>query len=69
MSSNWAVMQPQTLYDDVREVAFRLRQFLPDELPPLRESAGFQLAARYGDFDRNPLGARSRLQVCLAEPA
>ena len=49
----------------VREVAFRLRQFFPDELPPLLEEAGLRLTARYGDFDRNRFGARSRLQVCL----
>jgi SAM-dependent methyltransferase len=50
----------------VREVAFRLRQFFPDELPSLLESAGLRLTARHGDFDRNRFGARSRLQVCLA---
>jgi SAM-dependent methyltransferase len=52
----------------VREVAFRLRQFFPDEFPSLLRQAGLRLTARYGDFDRNRFGARSRLQVCLAAP-
>lgn len=53
----------------VHEVAFRLRQFLPDELPSPLRAAGLRLTARYGDFDRSPFRARSRLQVCLAAPA
>jgi SAM-dependent methyltransferase len=53
----------------VREVAFRLRQFLPDALPALLQTAGLRLTARYGDLERNPFGARSRLQVCLAAAA
>lgn len=53
----------------MREVAVRLRQLLPEELPSLLETAGLRLASRYGDFGRKPFGARSRLQVCLAAAA
>ena len=53
----------------VRELEFRLRQFLPDEVPGLLDAEGLRLNARFGDFDRNLFGARSRLQVCLAAAA
>lgn len=53
----------------VREVAFHLRRFRPDELPDLLQPAGLRLAERYGDFDRRLFGGRSRLQVCLAAAA
>lgn len=51
----------------VWEIApLRLRQFFPQELPLLLESAGLELACRYGDFDGNPLTNKSSNQICVA---
>lgn len=46
-----------------------LRQFFPQELPLLLEAAGLEMVARWGDFARNPMGADSLNQVCLARVA
>jgi SAM-dependent methyltransferase len=46
-----------------------LRQFFPQELPLLLETAGLELVARHGDFARNPLGPWSLNQICLARAA
>jgi SAM-dependent methyltransferase len=43
----------------------RLRQFFPQELPLLLDSAGLELACRYGDFDCGPLTGESANQICL----
>ena len=43
-----------------------LRQIFPQELLLLLEAAGLELAARYGDFDRNALTGDSLNQVCIA---
>ena len=51
---------------EARTVELRLRQFWPDELETRLAAAGFRLEARWGEFDRSPHRARSRLQVCLA---
>ena len=53
--------------DRFREIApLRLRVLYPQELPLLLDAAGFELAARYGDFDGNPLSSHSLNQICLA---
>ena len=46
-----------------------LRQFFPQELPLLLEACGLQLVERHGDFARNPLGAGSLNQICIARAA
>jgi len=62
--SRWRVREPGL---DVREVApLRLRQIFPQEVPLLLQAAGFELAARYGDFGTNPLTGASLNQVCIA---
>ncbi|WP_426959635.1 class I SAM-dependent methyltransferase [Muricoccus radiodurans] len=43
-----------------------LRQFFPQELPLLLETAGLEMVERYGDFARNPLTPDSLNQICLA---
>jgi hypothetical protein len=35
-------------------------------VPLLLESAGLELACRYGDFDGGPLTSESANQICLA---
>jgi SAM-dependent methyltransferase len=53
--------------DCSREIApLRLRVLYPQELPLLLNAAGFELAARYGDFNGNPLSSQSLNQICLA---
>jgi SAM-dependent methyltransferase len=50
-----------------REIApLRLRLIFPQELSLLLETAGLELAVRYGDFDGNPLTSGSLNQICLA---
>jgi SAM-dependent methyltransferase len=46
--------------------ALHLRLIFPQELPLLLGAAGLELAARFGDFARNPLAAGSLNQVCIA---
>lgn len=50
---------------DFRHTPLELRQIFPQELPLLVELGGLRLVDRYGDFDRNPLAAGSRRQVCV----
>jgi SAM-dependent methyltransferase len=50
-----------------REIApLRLRLLFPQEVSLLLDTAGLELAVRYGDFDRNPLCSGSLNQICLA---
>lgn len=42
-----------------------MRQIFPQEMPVLIASGGLRLLERYGDFDRSPLSAASRRQVCI----
>ena len=49
-----------------RTEEMRLRTIFPQELPLLLNAAGLELAARFGDFDGNPLTADSLNQVCIA---
>lgn len=53
--------------DRSREIApLRLRVLYPQEVPLLLDAVGFELAARYGDFEGNPLSSQSLNQICLA---
>ncbi|MDF2973537.1 MAG: methyltransferase protein [Microvirga sp.] len=53
--------------DRSREIApLALRVVYPQEVSLLLDAAGFELAARYGDFDCNPLSSQSLNQICLA---
>ncbi len=47
----------------------RMRQIFPQELPVLLAANGFRLIERFGDFDRAPLTASSRRQICICAPA
>ena len=49
-----------------RTEEMRLRTIFPQELPLLLNAAGLELAARFGDFDGNPLTGDSLNQVCIA---
>jgi SAM-dependent methyltransferase len=42
-----------------------LRSIFPQELPLLLSAAGLELTGRFGELDRRPFDARSRVQVCL----
>jgi len=44
------------------------RQFFPAELEALLHYNGFEIDARYGDFDRAPLDGESESQIVLARP-
>lgn len=50
---------------DFRHTPLELRQIFPQELPLLVQTGGLRLIDRYGDFDRSPLTAGSRRQVCV----
>jgi SAM-dependent methyltransferase len=63
----WRIRKPGAREQNIAPLV--LRQFFPQELPLLLELEGFRLAARYGDFARNPLGAGSLNQVCVARRA
>jgi SAM-dependent methyltransferase len=52
-------------HKDFRHTPLELRQIFPQELPLLVETSGLQLIDRFGDFDRSPLTAGSRRQVCV----
>jgi hypothetical protein len=43
------------------------RQIFPEELRARLAAAGFQIAARYGDFERGPFGSTSESQVIIAK--
>lgn len=49
-----------------RTEEMRLRAIFPQELPLLLNTAGLELAARFGDFDGHPLTGDSLNQVCIA---
>jgi SAM-dependent methyltransferase len=65
-AANWRLIDGE---GQAREVTFQLRQFFPDDLPRALEAAGLRLTDRYGEFDRCPFSARSRLQVCVVAAA
>lgn len=50
---------------DFRHTVLDMRQVFPQELPLLVEAGGLRLVERYGGFDRSPLTASSRRQVCI----
>jgi len=45
---------------------FRLRVLFPQELVLLLQASGFELVARWGDFEEGPFSPDSTNQVCLA---
>jgi hypothetical protein len=47
----------------------QMRQIFPQEMPLLVTFVGLRLIERFGDFDRSPLTAASRRQVCVCAPA
>lgn len=57
----WSTEQTKDLFKN----SWRLRSIFPQEMPLLIASGGFRLVARYGDFDRSPLTAESRRQICV----
>ena len=48
--------------------SLELRCFFPCELDLLLEHFGFQLLAKYGDFDGSPLSGGSPKQICVCSP-
>lgn len=52
-------------HKDFLHTPLELRQIFPQELPLLVQTGGLRLIDRYGDFDRSPLTAGSRRQVCV----
>jgi hypothetical protein len=50
---------------DLVVVPLALRCIFPQELPLLLDSGGFDLEARYGDFDGAPFTSASQHQVCI----
>lgn len=64
---HWRVREPGRPVQAMAPLV--LRQFFPQELPLLLETAGLELVERWGDFARNSLAAGSLNQVCLARRA
>jgi SAM-dependent methyltransferase len=62
-TSCWRVLEPGQPGHDLAPLT--LRQIFPQELLLLLEASGLELAARFGDFEHNPLEAWSLNQVCL----
>ena len=62
--SHWSVRQGDGRQQSMAPLM--LRQFFPQEIPLLLETAGLELLARYGDFERSPLTPGSLNQICLA---
>lgn len=50
---------------DFWKVPLRMRCIFPQEMPMLIASGGLRLIARFGEFDRSPLAAGSRRQICV----
>jgi SAM-dependent methyltransferase len=65
-TAQWRVRPPCGA--EMVEARMELRQFFPAELPLLLRLGRFELAARHGDFARNPLTRWGLNQVCLARP-
>ena len=60
----WRILETDTPANEIAPLM--LRQFFPQEVPLLIESAGLELVARYGDFAGNPLSEHGLNQICLA---
>lgn len=50
---------------DFWKVPLRMRSIFPQEMPLLIASGGLRLVERFGEFDRSPLAAGSRRQICV----
>jgi SAM-dependent methyltransferase len=61
--ATWYISTPDRR--DAWIVPLFLRSIFPQELPLLLSAAGLELTSRFGELDRTPFGARSRVQVCL----
>ena len=61
--ATWYISTPDQR--DAWTVPLFLRSIFPQELPLLLSAAGLELINRFGELDRAPFGARSRVQVCL----
>ena len=61
--ATWYISTPDQR--DAWIVPLFLRSIFPQELPLLLSAAGLELINRFGELDRAPFGARSRVQVCL----
>jgi len=48
--------------------SFALRMWFPQELEALLFVSGFQVEARYGDYQKAPFTARSKKQIIVARP-
>jgi len=44
-----------------------MRYLFPEEVPPLLDDCGYEVAASYGSFERDPLVETSREQIWLAQ--
>lgn len=66
-SIDWYWSTPEN--PSFRQTRLELRQIYPQELPLLLSLGGLHLEQRFGDFDRSPLTAHSRHQVCIAVQA
>jgi SAM-dependent methyltransferase len=53
----------------VREEPFAIRMFYPQELDALIEYNGFEIIAKYGDYDLSPFGSQSKVQLITARVA
>jgi SAM-dependent methyltransferase len=53
----------------VREQSFAMRIFFPQELATLLHHSGFEVEARFGDFEGAPLGPTSRKQILVCRHA
>ena len=61
--ATWFISTPDR--QDAWTVPLFLRSIFPQELPLLLSAAGLELISRFGELDRAPFVARSRVQVCL----
>jgi SAM-dependent methyltransferase len=51
-----------------RVAELNMRIFFPQELDALLRAGGFEIEAKYGNFDESPFGASSPKQIILARP-
>ncbi|MBI1278318.1 MAG: methyltransferase domain-containing protein [Anaerolineaceae bacterium] len=53
----------------IREEPFSIRMFYPQELDTLLHYNGFQITAKYGDYDLSPFSSHSKYQLITARVA
>ncbi|MCA0458819.1 MAG: class I SAM-dependent methyltransferase [Chloroflexi bacterium] len=61
--ATWTYQRGDTM---MREEPFALRMFYPQELDDLLFYNGFEIVAKYGDYDRTPFGSESKVQLIVA---